>query len=74
MVVRAAARKVVDYLENAEPERLVPIMTRCRALPEVIAAIRLSKQATWNTSLLNKAPRDVRSAFDEIRRAADLWS
>lgn len=69
-VIRAAAREVLAYLDTAGPERLVPLMTRCRALPEMIAAIRLSHQPTWKPDRLTRAPRDVRYAFNEIRRAA----
>lgn len=69
-VIRDAATEVLAYLDTAGPERLVPLMTRCRALPEVIVAIRLSDQPTWNPDTLTRAARDVRFAFDEIRRAA----
>ena len=69
-MIRAAAREVLAYLDTAGPERLVPLMTRCRALPEVIAAIRCSDQPAWKPDPLAGAPRDVRCAFDEIRRAA----
>lgn len=69
-MARDAARDVLAYLSSAEPDKLVPLMTRCRAMPEVMAAIRRSHLSAWSSRGLLDAPRDVRAAFDEIRRAA----
>ena len=68
----AVLRRVADFLDAAPPETLIPLMTRCRPLPEIfrlMRAYRCEGIAGEDVRVFfSSAPRDVRNAFDTIRR------
>lgn len=69
-MLRDAAQDVLRHLASADQARMVPLMTRCRALPEVLAAIRGACDPAWQPAGLRGAPMDVRTAFNALRLAA----
>lgn len=68
----AAMRSVSASLAEALKEVIVPLMTRCRAFPQILRlTAEYQKQGAKSLGVrqfMDRAPRDVRMAFDEIRR------
>ncbi|WP_375263414.1 hypothetical protein [Palleronia sp.] len=69
-----ALKIIANYLKNAPPTFIIPWMTRRRAAPEVFRVVHVYRQHGMHSDDVDAffltAPREVREAFDEIRRAA----
>lgn len=69
-MLKVAAGDVLGNLTGADPALLVPLMTRCRAIPELIAANRRSCDSDWKPAHLREVPMNARKAFNDLRLAA----
>ena len=72
--VRSALVGIDRDLAVASPQALVPLMTRCRAFPEIASTLAAFRSEGLGASRVDQffasAPRDVRQAFDWLRRQA----
>lgn len=69
-----ALRRVADFLDTASPKTMIPLMTRCRPMPKIFLLLRAYRhggvESEYVKEFFLRAPRDVRIAFDTVRRAA----
>lgn len=70
----AVLRRIADFWDTAPPETVIPLMTRCRPLPQIVRVVRAYQRdgigAEEVTAFFSNAPQDVRVAFDTLRREA----
>lgn len=66
-----ALLRVSNYLQNAPSDELVPLMTRCRPLPDIFRLVRAYRLSGVHCddvqAFFAQAHRDTREAFNEIR-------